>query len=712
MDGSRDVSKRDALLIRCLGPVELVAKHGPVAISGGRKGLALLCVLVAEPRRRVTRDRLATLLWGGRFEEQARQSLRQTLSALRRDFEAVAPDALRIERDFVGFGELRTDLDAFETSLARHDFVAATALWRGDFAEGLEIDSPPFAEWRESVRARLRPSWLAAFEGLARSAVSDADILAAAERMLAIDPFNEVAIRLALPPIARRQGASAAAARFDAFVETLRLEKARAPLPETQAVFAAIAGGAAGMSPAAPSAPPSPPPATHAPVPTARAHTRAARALAAGLAAILAVGLGVWSFAPHEANEAAPAAAAAGFIEPAPLRWPFRFSVAEPRALDREPATAKAQETLADDLRNALAVMPGSALAAAGAQSDFAVESDIRSGEGGRLAINLRLVERGTGRVLWADTLAGVERYAAGFPEQRAAPIDTAVARAYAALLVEMDRRRPQTPAASPEVAEAVRLGWLALRGGANREKVDQSDAAFKRAFELDPESPDARIGMAHSRAMYLLNGWSERRAEDAAAASRLVAETIDRSARQPVAFFVQGLVHKSQRDYARGLAALRVTLQIQPAHAASYAQSAHMHLLSGDADRALEMAELGVLLGPDANALDRALLYAGMARFLVGDYPASIRHLERTFAINRTFADVYAWYAAALYRGGRIDEARAVYRLMRTRWPTHRVDHHILISHAPERMERFASTIADLEARAELDPARPLSAN
>jgi tetratricopeptide (TPR) repeat protein len=275
-----------------------------------------------------------------------------------------------------------------------------------------------------------------------------------------------------------------------------------------------------------------------------------------------------------------------------------------------------------------------------------------------------------------------------------------------------MDRRRPQMPAPAPEVAEAVRQGWLALRGGANRERVVESDAAFRRAFELDPESPDARIGMAHTLAMHLLNGWSERRAEDAATASRLIAETIERNARQPVAFFVQGLVHKSQRDYARGLAAMRVTLQIQPRHAASYAQSAHMYLLGGDADRAIEMAELGVLLGPEANALDRALLYAGMARFLVGDYPAAVRHLERSFAINRTFADVFAWYAAALYRAGRADEARDVYGQMRARWPTHRIDHHVLISHAPQRMERFSTAIAELEARAEFEPAHRSSSN
>lgn len=677
------------LRLNVLGPIRAAVDGEAVELSAGRKAWAMLAVLAAEPGRRAKRDRLAALLWSGRFEEQARQSLRQMLSALRRDLDAIAPGAVTIEREYVALADCVTDLDDFAAALAANDFAAAAALWRGEYAAELDIDVEAWAPWRDAVRARLRPRALAAFEATARAAASDGALLSAASQMLTLDPLNEVAVGMMLPVVARGQGAAAAAAIYDDFVARLRRERGRSPASETAAIYASALGSAA--------ASPGP--------------RRFAPAKAAAVCAFLAIAalFGAATFQFGRVERPAPSDA---FIESAILRWPFRFAVGEPRALDRESSTLRVAETLAQDLRNALAVMPGSALAVTPAQTDFVLESDIRSGPDERLAINLRLVERASGRVIWADSVPGPERYAGGFPERQAASIETAIARAYAALLVEMDRRRPQMPAPAPEVAEAVRQGWQALRGGANRARVAESDAAFRRAFELDPESPDARIGMAHSLAMHLLNGWSERRAEDAALASRLIAETIERNARQPVAFFVQGLVHKSQRDYARGLAAMRVTLQIQPQHAASYAQSAHMLLLSGDAERAIEMAELAVLLGPDANALDRALLYAGMARFLVGDYPAAVRHLERAFAINRTFADVYAWYAAALYRAGGTDDAREVYRQMRARWPAHRIDHHVLISHLPQRMERFMSAIADLEARAQAEPASPVSAN
>jgi len=685
--------------LRFLGPFDIRLDGKPAAIRSGRKAMGMLAVVAASPGRRVARDRLAAILWGDRFEEQARQSLRQTLSALRREFDAVAPAALDIGRDSVALSDCVTDLDLFEAALRDGDYATAASLWRGGFAADLDIEAGSWKRWCAEQNERLRPGALAAFEGVARQTAAPAERLATAERMLELDPHNEAAIRLAVPAIARMLGTAAATARFEDFTARLVRERGRQPSAETQIVCTAgLSGSSAGA------------PRERALRPAASPVRRYGAGLAAACFAVaVAVGATVWREGDREADVVRPSS---GFIEPAPFAWPFRFLVAEPRALDRAETSVRAAGTLGDDLRLALGVMPGSALAPSAPQADFLMESDVRSGEAGRLAINLRLVERASGRVIWADTLAGSERYAGGFPEQRAAPVDTAVARAYAALLVEMDRRRPQLPPPSPEVAQSVREGWAALRGGANRQKVDESDAAFRRALALDPESAEARVGVAHSRAMYLLNFWTDNRAEEAAVASRLVAETIERSGRQPIAFFVQGLIHKSQRDYARGLAAMRVALQIQPQHAASYAQSAHMHLLNGDADRAVEMAELGVLLGPDANALDRALLYAGMARLLVGDYQAAARHLHRSFEINRTFADIYAWYAVALFRSGSVDEARTVYRAMRSRWPAHRIDHHVLVSHTPQRMERFTSAIAEIEALAGLDTERPVSAN
>src|SRR5262249_39741763 len=58
-----------------------------------RKAQALLAYLAVHPEEKYTRNKLAATFWGDAGKEQARQSLRQSLSALRSAF---APFEARI----------------------------------------------------------------------------------------------------------------------------------------------------------------------------------------------------------------------------------------------------------------------------------------------------------------------------------------------------------------------------------------------------------------------------------------------------------------------------------------------------------------------------------------------------------------------------------------------------------------------------------------
>src|SRR5262245_31177116 len=58
----------------------------PLSISS-RKGCALLAYLALQSSQPLRREQLATLLWGDRFDKQARQSLRQSILTLRKQLE-------------------------------------------------------------------------------------------------------------------------------------------------------------------------------------------------------------------------------------------------------------------------------------------------------------------------------------------------------------------------------------------------------------------------------------------------------------------------------------------------------------------------------------------------------------------------------------------------------------------------------------------------
>jgi two-component SAPR family response regulator len=71
------------LRIRLLGPIMVENEGNPVVISS-KKARALLGYLALREGIEVSREMLSGLLWGERSEAQARASLRQTLSELKR----------------------------------------------------------------------------------------------------------------------------------------------------------------------------------------------------------------------------------------------------------------------------------------------------------------------------------------------------------------------------------------------------------------------------------------------------------------------------------------------------------------------------------------------------------------------------------------------------------------------------------------------------
>src|SRR5437660_11179770 len=83
----------DRWRVNRLGRFELCAPDGQEVALGARKSIALLALLAAAPGQRMSRDRLAMLLWEDMPDTQARGNLRQLLAATRRSAPFVEADA-------------------------------------------------------------------------------------------------------------------------------------------------------------------------------------------------------------------------------------------------------------------------------------------------------------------------------------------------------------------------------------------------------------------------------------------------------------------------------------------------------------------------------------------------------------------------------------------------------------------------------------------
>jgi TolB-like protein len=156
------VEERGALIARAslFGPFALTDQGGtPITVSN-RRARAVLSILCLEPGQPVTREQLTRLLWPGRFEAQAKASLRQCLLELGKALEPLEQPLLVVTRERVALTNmhLRTDLSDLETALMAGRYQEAIALLDTIGSRRLLDDlnvGDAFADWLEARRKQV-----------------------------------------------------------------------------------------------------------------------------------------------------------------------------------------------------------------------------------------------------------------------------------------------------------------------------------------------------------------------------------------------------------------------------------------------------------------------------------------------------------------------------------------------------------------------------
>lgn len=146
---------KPALTVHLLGPLRLSVGGQDVDVPS-RKARCLFAYLALRRGAAVPRETLCGLLWGDRGEEQARASLRQSLSTLRKALGAEASAAISATQNSITLDAkgISTDVEQLE-SAAKSDSITeletANQLYQGDLLEGLSLDEPAFEQDRKSV---------------------------------------------------------------------------------------------------------------------------------------------------------------------------------------------------------------------------------------------------------------------------------------------------------------------------------------------------------------------------------------------------------------------------------------------------------------------------------------------------------------------------------------------------------------------------------
>jgi DNA-binding SARP family transcriptional activator/class 3 adenylate cyclase len=186
-------------ILRLFGAFQLQVEAGKAVSLPTKKTKALLAYLAFYDNQPHERARLAALLWADSAETQARESLRQTLSALRRALPGIDAHALVTHGDTVTLKSEALSIDSVEfDQLADHGGAAelerAAQLYQGEFLEGFDLRAPEFETWLLSARQHLKEKAIKALSRLLSYHVDAGDIergITLAARLLSLDPLQE-----------------------------------------------------------------------------------------------------------------------------------------------------------------------------------------------------------------------------------------------------------------------------------------------------------------------------------------------------------------------------------------------------------------------------------------------------------------------------------------------------------------------------------------
>lgn len=230
-------------VLTTIGTVSLTLRNHSF-LAGKKKAMGLLVYLLLNERAVIGRDAAANLLWPDVEEQQAKSSLRQLLSAMKRELGEVSP--ITVTREDISVQPERFDIDVSPflvenniDTLTDHSNILADLSTQILF--GYDDVSGLFSDWLSSYRKdidnRLKESILNAVKA---GEHSDSDRKRLISALLKIDPFDEAATRMAMRTASERGDISEALTYYKDLYDLLDLEFGMEPSASTQDLLVKI----------------------------------------------------------------------------------------------------------------------------------------------------------------------------------------------------------------------------------------------------------------------------------------------------------------------------------------------------------------------------------------------------------------------------------------------------------------------------------------
>lgn len=600
-----------------------------IALPKMRKTRAVFAILALRAPEPVSRVQLTALLWSRRDPQQARASLRQALHELHAALGPETRHLLEVDRSHLALSgtSVWVDVGALRIAAAAGQ-GEALALFQPPLLEDLDGIDPAFDRWLGAERQGLALLARELGEAVLSAASDPPETLAAAGRLLDVDPAHEEAWRATMRSYAAMGDRAAAADAFARCKRALADYAGLLPSAETADLAEALREPRRQSNVSDPSAQNGSPHASPVSPPSTMGHgiqvrigILPPRALGPGLVGELSLGL---------AEEITTALA--------PFRWLSCVSSSSLAAIAAEPREAS--------------------VAWRELQLDFLLEGTIQQGPDG-VRIMARLLDiHAADEVIWARRFNSQGNDVLALQDEIASAIVAQIAPEL--LLLEGKRaaaRRHPDPTSHDLMLRAIpaiyRLDEVGFRAAGQM---------LEEAIGLDPGNAAAHAWLAHWHIFFVGQGW----ATDADAAGRHACLMAERAVRLDpsdaralsLAGHVRGFLDRKPRE---ALALHERALAINPNLALAWCLSGLTHCYIGELDEAIRRIDQAKVLSPyDPHGFffDMALI---MAHLLRREHELAVEVGRRAVELNPIFSSSYKGLLAALGHLRGEAEARAV---------------------------------------------------
>ncbi len=280
----------------------------------------------------------------------------------------------------------------------------------------------------------------------------------------------------------------------------------------------------------------------------------------------------------------------------------------------------------------------------------YLLEGNIRQNSAGE-TLSLSLTDNDAQRVIWSHRIAMIKDAAPKVMDDMLSDIS-------AHLGAHIDVAEQQRALGKPQSDLNVRdLIWRG-RWHLNRltpSDSDQAQALFKRALELEPNSPEALI--QHCWAL-LWAGWAKRNtAEETNEIRRLAQKAVIADYEDARGHMLAGITETWLRQPIRAEALLRRAIELNPSLPLAYAQLGGTLYLRGEPEAAIEPLMTAIRLSPN----DQQLFYfrgeLAASHVMLGNYTLALDEAEASLARRSAYWFAHVMRINALARMEQPDE-------------------------------------------------------